>query len=151
MTRNEDPMADAKLTSLPDPAQVAADDAMLAAFFSAGMGLAAPPDAVLLARILDAGLAEQAAIARLREPLARGSTTAAAPRRFAGWLAGLGGWGAVTGLATATAAGLWLGFSPPTGLAGLADGVLGTSLSGSSGTIDQVDLLPTFESYLTEG
>ncbi len=151
MTRNEDAMPDAKLTSLPDPAQRTADDAMLAGFFSAGMGHAAPPDAVLLARILDAGLAEQAAIARLREPFARGGTSAAAPRSFAGWLAGLGGWGAVTGLATATVAGIWLGFSPPTGLAELADGVLGTSLSGSSGTIDLVDLLPAFESYLTEG
>ena len=59
--------------------------------------------------------------------------------------------GAATGLASVTLVGLWLGFSPPTGLAGMADGVLGTSLSGSSTVVDQVDLLPNFETYLAEG
>lgn len=155
MTRNDDPTAGAKQMPLPGPAQAAADDAMLAGFFSAGKQHSPDAPEALMARILDAGLAEQAAIATARQPrVARSGgdeSAPAAPRGFGSWLATLGGWGAVTGLATATVAGIWLGFSPPTGLAGLADGVLGTSLAGSVGTIDQVDLLPTFESYLTEG
>lgn len=153
MTQNDDPSAGANLTPLPDPAQMAADDAVLAQFFSAGLAQSADRDDALMARILDAGLAEQAAIAAARHPKAARPAAVAptAPRGSGSWFGSLGGWGAVTGLATATVAGIWLGFSPPTGLAGLADGVLGTSLSGTGDTIDQVDLLPTFESYLTEG
>lgn len=154
MTHNDDPTANANLTSAPDPAQVAADDALLAQFFSAGREQPCDPDPALLARILDAGMVEQAAMAAERVLAVRpGGATASrfAPRGLASWFGTLGGWGAVTGLATATVAGIWLGFSPPTGLAGLADGVFGTSLSGSGNTVDQVDLLPTFESYLTEG
>jgi hypothetical protein len=151
MTRNDDPKAETTLTSLPDPAQRAADDALLAAFFTAGKQQLPDPGEALMARILDAGLAEQAKVASAQRPNSGQTAMAPAPRGFGSWLANLGGWGAVTGLATATVAGIWLGFSPPTGLAGLADGVLGTSLSGNGETIDQVDLLPTFESYLTEG
>ena len=129
----------------PDPAQMAADDLALAAFFAAARDDAPEPDAPLLSRILGAGLAEQTAIAAARRPRV---VVKPAPRGLAGWF---GNWRAATGLVSATLAGLWLGFSPPVGLAGLADGVLGTSLAGSATVVDQVDLLPSIETYLVEG
>ena len=136
---------DFALPGQPDPARMAADDRALAGFFAAALGDPPQADAGLLARVLQAGLAEQATRAAARRPV-----VAAAParQRFAGWF---DGWGAATGLASATLAGLWLGFSPPMGLAGLADGVLGTSLAGRAAVVDRVDLLPSFESYLVEG
>jgi len=137
-----------RFPGLPDPAQVATDDAALAEFLDAARERVLEPDAALMARILQAGLAEQVAIAASRSLLAR---PVPAPRGFSAWLGNLGGWGAATGLASVTLVGLWLGFIPPTGLAGMADGVLGTSLSGSSTVVDQVDLLPNFETYLAEG
>ena len=130
---------------LPDPAQMAADDLALAGFYAAARDDAPEPDAPLLSRVLAAGLAEQTAIAAARTPpvVAR-----PAPR---GWSGRFGNWGAATGLVSATLTGLWLGFSPPIGIAGLADGVLGTSLAGSAAVVDQVDLLPSIETYLVEG
>lgn len=66
-------------------------------------------------------------------------------------LAALGGWGAVGGLTTAGLVGVWIGFNPPAIIAGVADGVLGTSLAADSEAMEQVEFLPSFDDYLTEG
>lgn len=134
------------LPGQPDPAQSAADDLALAGFFAAARGNMPQPDARLLSRVLQAGLAEQTAITSAQRPH---GVASAPPRRDL--FGRFGTWGTATGLVSATLTGMWLGFSPPIGLAGLADGVLGTSLSGSATVVDQVDLLPTIETYLAEG
>lgn len=140
---------DFTLPGQPDMAQMAADDLALAGYFAAARDQPPEPDAALMTQVLAAGLAEQTALAAARKPpVAIAVAVASARRRPGNWFHG---WGAATGLVSATLAGLWLGFSPPAGLAGLADGVLGTSMSGSAPVVDQIDLLPSFETYLAEG
>lgn len=117
------------------------EDLALAAFFDAARpveDLALAPPA-LLARVLDDALHVQQGFAtQLRQP--------APPAR--GWLAGLlaavGGWPALSGLATAGMAGVWLGFSPPTSVGDLAAEYLG--LAGSY----DLELVPAFAEYGVE-
>ncbi len=74
-------------------------------------------------------------------------------RARAGWLAVLdliGGRAALVGLATATLAGLWLGFAQPGGVAPLTRS-LTQSLVGTSTASLRYDLIPDFETILTEG
>lgn len=67
---------------------------------------------------------------------------------WAGLSEALGGRGALAGLVTATLAGLWLGFSPPQGLATLTQSVT-QSVLGASTSLDGLDLIPTLDTVLT--
>lgn len=102
---------------------------------------AAPvPSEALMARVMadaDAVLAERRA----------GPTPAAAPQGwFKGALQAIGGWPALAGLATATMAGIWIGFAQPGALGTVADGVLATSSDYDLG-----DFMPGFDNLLAEG
>lgn len=102
-------------------------------FFEAGRADAPMPDAALMARVLadaDAQTAARAASAQPRESWLRAV------------LRGLGGWPTVAGLATATAAGVWIGVALPD--------VTSTFVGG--GGYDLNDLLPGYGTdVLVEG
>ena len=104
-------------------------------------GVADPvPSEELMARVMadaDAVLAERSA-GPAQEVARKGWLGAA--------LNGIGGWPAVAGLATATVAGIWIGFAQPGSLGGVADGLLAT---GSA--YDPGDFMPGFDSLLAEG
>jgi hypothetical protein len=117
----------------------------LDAVFAAARAKAPEPSAALLARVeadaLRVMAERQAAVAVVpRRPARRGF--------WAIFSEVLGGRGAVAGLATATLAGLWLGFSPPQGLATLTQSVT-QSVLGSSTSLDGLDLIPTLDTVLT--
>ncbi len=73
----------------------------------------------------------------------------AQPRRrgfIAGLLAGIGGWPAIAGLATATVAGVWIGYASPETLDGITNGLL------TSRTVYEVgDFMPTLDDLFYEG
>ncbi len=73
-----------------------------------------------------------------------------AAERPRGWLRAaveaIGGWPAMAGLATATVAGIWIGYVQPGNLGNLAEGVLTTG-----GSYDLGDLMPGYDSLLVEG
>jgi hypothetical protein len=56
---------------------------------------------------------------------------------------GIGGWPAISGLAAATVAGVWIGVAPPDGLNTLASSYFGTSVT--------VDFLPDYDILALEG
>ncbi|MEQ8895753.1 MAG: hypothetical protein RID23_01590 [Roseovarius sp.] len=91
----------------------------LKAFFDAGKAARPEPSDALMARIMADADREQAERAKAPAPVRT-------PRRGRlAWLAGaLGGWPAMTGLAAATVAGLWIGVSAPAGLTGIAQDVI---------------------------
>ncbi|MGB5558922.1 MAG: hypothetical protein WBN04_13035 [Paracoccaceae bacterium] len=112
-------------------------DQMLAAAAAS----APEPSEALLARVLadaDAVLAERQA---------GQGTVPGGPR---GWLGGLvdviGGWPAMAGLATATVAGIWIGYAQPGSISGIADEALTTGTSYDLG-----DLMAAYDSVLVEG
>lgn len=99
------------------------DAAMLEALFSESAADQPEPSPELLARILSD--AETVQAAALASPLPVPPATPA-PGLWATIMAGLGGLPGVSGLVTATLAGLWIGYSPPTGLSAVAGTYLGT-------------------------
>ena len=70
---------------------------------------------------------------------------AAPPVRQPGFLARLGGFPALSGLAAAAIGGLWVGFAAPSAVAGVS-----VSL-GFAVAEDTVELIPDFPQFLTEG
>ncbi|MEX5727149.1 hypothetical protein Ga0609869_000502 [Rhodovulum iodosum] len=108
--------------------------------FRAARADAPEPSAALMARILADAEAERPR-ARQVVPRRRRRLRSAAMSA----LAGLGGWPALGGLATAGLAGLWIGYSAPAELETLTAGWLGTQ------GYDLVDLVPTADLYLQEG
>lgn len=95
------------------------------------------PSEALLERVMadaDRTLAAQQATVRPRQV------------RRQGLFAGLGGWPALTGLVTATVAGIWIGFAQPGPVGGIADGMLATDADYDLG-----DLMPGYETVLVEG
>ena len=63
-----------------------------------------------------------------------GFVVASAPEKTGLWermMDGLGGWPAVSGLAAATVAGIWVGVAPPTALEDLTSSVIGDEVSVS--------------------
>ena len=114
---------------------------MLESYFEAARRESVEASPVLLARVLADAEAEQA-------NLAMSGATVAPDRQsvFANLLAGIGGWPSVAGLATATVAGIWIGFSAPETVDGLAGGVL--SLTDGS---ELNDLMPTLDGLFLEG
>lgn len=91
----------------------------LTAYFDAGKAARPEPGDALMARIM-------ADADRVQADRAVAAAPVRAPRR--GWLTvvtqALGGWPAMAGLATATVAGVWIGVSAPSGLAGIAQDVI---------------------------
>jgi hypothetical protein len=101
------------------------------------------PSDALMARVMadaDAVLAERRG----------GPVDAPAPRAPWGWLRGvigaIGGWPAVAGLATATVAGIWVGYAQPGTISGVAAGVLATEPAYDLG-----DLMPGYDIVLAGG
>ncbi len=104
------------------------------------------PSDALLARVMadaDAVLAERSAESAM--PVGSVPTSASG-----GWLnrllGGVGGWPAVAGLATATIAGVWIGYAQPASLGGVAGGLLAGETAYDLG-----DLLPDYDSVLAGG
>lgn len=116
-------------------------DKELEPFFAAGREVAPIPSEELLARVL--------ADARAEQPGPDFLAGDARPRT--GWLGRLaqavGGWPAVAGLATATVAGLWIGYAAP----GQVDTLAAQIWPGAEGGYDVVDLIPSMDIFLAEG
>lgn len=117
-------------------------DAELDRLFAEASDAGAVPSADLLARVM----ADADAVADARDA----PQTPPAPVRR-GWLESLlgviGGWPAMAGLATATVAGVWIGYSPPEAVSGFAEDYL----SGSVLTYDLGDYLPSYDMISDEG
>jgi hypothetical protein len=113
------------------------DDATLEALFEAARAEAPVPSEALLARIM----ADADAEAGLRD---RPAPVPA--RRNRGLIAvvigALGGWPAVAGMATATVAGIWVGFAAPDQLNTLAGGLLLSDDSAFATSYDIEDIVP---------
>lgn len=99
-----------------------AGDDRLEAFFTAARGAAPTPDAALLARVL--------ADAEAVQNVPSGPRAASRAGWLAGVVAGLGGWRALGGMATAALAGIWIGYA---GFADNAAGALGIGTDPLSG------------------
>lgn len=111
------------------------NDTGLEAFFAAGLDHAPVPSESLLARVMADAEAEMA-----RPVVAAASRAVPKPGFFKTAMAALGGWAGLGGLATATAAGVWIGF------AGLADPFGATGLFAQDLS---VELMPGTDSFLT--
>ena len=109
-------------------------------FFKAARAEAPQPSDDLMARIMadaQAHLPAPAPIATPRKPVRQGL--------LAGLLAAMGGWPSVATMATATVAGIWLGFAQPDALNTLSGGTL---LPGSTTTSYDLDeLVPSYGSF----
>ena len=118
----------------------ALNDQELAALFAQPT----PVDEQFLHRVLADAYDVQAAraVAPVIPPV-----VAARPGLFKGMLEAIGGWPAAAGLATATLAGVWFGFAPPT----LFEGVTASYFTGSGETIDLGDFMPAIDGFLVEG
>ncbi|MGJ8585407.1 MAG: dihydroorotate dehydrogenase [Marinosulfonomonas sp.] len=117
-------------------------DAELDSLFTEATDAAPVPSADLLARVMaDADAVVDARATAQKSP---------APVQ-SGWLkailAPIGGWPAMAGLATATVAGVWIGYSPPESVSGFAEDYL----SGSLLTYDLGDYLPSYDLISDEG
>lgn len=118
------------------------DFAQLEGFFEAARTAAPEPSEALRARILSDAEAARPQPAR--------PVRASAPARGRSggfwrlFIPALGGPGVMAGFVGATLAGAWLGFVQPAPIAGLAQQV-----TGQATTLEQVDLLPSFDTYLT--
>jgi len=119
--------------TMADPHDTTEADRELEAFFAAGRSAAAEPSAAFLVRVLAEAEAVQA------ERMA----PAPQPRQgiWAGLLSALGGWGGAGGLATATMAGVWLGFAGVQG-----SGTLTAFLAADEAAIT-LELIPDFDSF----
>lgn len=113
------------------------NDTQLTSFFEAATEHAPRPSDELMARILADAAHVQGDRFSSQMPAARAS-------RLSGILGVLGGWGALAGLATATVAGVWIGFAEPGGLGDYTNLILPSSGYGVT------DLMPGIDSYLLE-
>ena len=93
-------------------------EAMLDAVFDTARRQEVAPSDDLMARVLADAAAEQPVPGR--QPVARQGV-------FARLLENLGGWPAVSGLAAAGVAGLWVGLVPPAGVEDLAASAIGAT------------------------
>lgn len=109
-------------------------------FFRAARAAAPEPSATLMDRILAEAAALQPVPAAAAVPVRRAARAGFLQRLF---FPGFGGPGVIAGLACAAVAGVWIGFSQPAPLAGLA-----SQVTGQSETLDQVDLIPALDGYL---
>lgn len=121
----------------------------LQAFFRSLEAETGEPSPDLLARVL-ADAYEEQDMQAARAMAAPEVDALAVPRRgfLRGLLDAIGGWPAVAGLATATVAGVWIGYNPPSAF----DDLTLTLMNGSYGysTSDASELLQ-FEDLLADG
>lgn len=115
-------------------------DTQLTSFFEAASQHAPEPSDDLMARILADAARVQAEHGAQAAPVLRPARASILSRA----LGVLGGWGALAGLATATVAGVWIGFAAPDGLADYTDLILPNAGYGMN------DLMPGIDSYLLE-
>ena len=103
--------------------------------FLAARATGAPPSAALMARILDdaAAMQPRAAVVLRRPGL-----------RLSALIAALGGVGALTALATAAVAGLWIGLAPPAAVDDFA------ATLWTSAEADSLDLIPDLEGMMSD-
>jgi hypothetical protein len=113
----------------------------LESLFAAARAGRPSPSAGLTARITADADAVQSAFRPAPAPVR--------PRRWSGWIAALGGNGVLAGLATATLAGLWLGFAQPAPVLTLTQ-TLSDALAADAG-LGAVELIPALDSFGPEG
>ena len=117
-----------------------ADTADLDAILAAARTAGADASEDFLARVLaDAYAMQPQPAAVVAVPAASGWRA-----RLVASLSALGGMGAAAGLATATLAGVWIGFARP-------DLIGGLGLAWTGAQVESIELLPTVEAWLTEG
>ncbi len=117
-----------------------ADTADLDAILAAARTAGADASEDFLARVLaDAYAMQPQPAAVVAVPAASGWRA-----RLVASLSALGGMGAAAGLATATLAGVWIGFARP-------DLVGGLGLAWTGAQVKSIELLPTVDAWLTEG
>lgn len=124
-------------------------DFELESYFAAERDVKSQPSVELMARIMaDAQTHSPAAqVAQTPQPTMRPTMRPTVRRGvFAGLLDAVGGWPSLAGMATATVAGVWIGFSQPAGLDLVAEQLLGTS-----DMTYLVDLVPAFDTETEEG
>lgn len=103
------------------------------------------PSPAFLGRALEAAYAAQPASASAGvRPVSDVVSPALRLRR---WLSQLG---APAGLVTAVLAGFWIGFAQPTALLAPVTSV-GEAVAGSEDVFEMVDLIPSFDGWLSEG
>lgn len=117
------------------------DDMALEAFFEAGRAETPVPSDDLMARIMADAVAEMPAPRPIARPVKKQGL-------LAGLIAGIGGWPALAGMATATVAGVWIGFAQPDTLNTWAGGAL-LSTSTTATSYDLEDLVPSYGSFDT--
>ncbi len=123
----------------------------LDAAFAAARAMAPAPSERLLSRVeADALRVAAARVAAEREAVRPKPAQPARAGFWRGLSEAIGGRRALAGLITATLAGVWLGFSPPTPLAGLTQ-MVSQSVLGSAAAVEGLDLIPTFDSVLNQG
>ena len=124
-------------------------DKALEAFFEALRDRPEEPSPDLFARVLADAYREQDAQAALATDGAAAKVPATPRRgRFRGLLDAIGGWPAAASLATATLAGVWIGYNPPAVLDSLALAFLDSNYSygASLGST-----LPSYDDLLADG
>lgn len=99
-----------------------------------------------LARVLDDAYAAQPAPAAGDAVARPGGRSLLA--LLAGWVGGFGG--AAAGLATATLAGIWLGFAQPAALSAPVASV-SAAFGAETAVDDVVELIPSLDGWLAEG
>jgi hypothetical protein len=110
----------------------------LDALFSAARACPAVPSEAVMGRVLADALALQ--------PLSPAFVAAATPVRPGLWRGVIdffGGFGALAGMGSAAAAGLFIGFVQPTGLSDLSAALIG-------GQIDSLSLMPSLDDLIPE-
>lgn len=120
-------------------------DFELEGYFAAERDATTQPSVELMARIM----ADAHTHAPTHIPAAQAAQTPQSTARrgmFASLLDAVGGWPSLAGMATATVAGVWIGFSQPAGLDLVAEQLMGTS-----DTTYLVDLVPAFDTEIEEG
>lgn len=115
----------------------------LEAFFDAARKATPDPDAALMARILDDALVEQAERAKVIAPARRQESVL---RQL---LRSIGGWPALTGLAAATIAGVWIGVNPPTSVSDQLAALMGVGSDAENSWF--LDPLTEYDIAMTEG
>ena len=117
-----------------------ADTADLDAILAAARTAGADASEDFLARVLaDAYAMQPQPAAVVAVPAASGWRA-----RLVASLSALGGMGAAAGLATATLAGVWIGFARP-------DLIGGLGLAWTGAQVESIELLPPVDAWLTEG
>ncbi|MEE9388845.1 MAG: hypothetical protein V3U96_09550 [Paracoccaceae bacterium] len=115
------------------------DDAALDDLFTQASAETVVPSGALLARII--GDADQIVDGRQGAVVRR-----VKPGVLSRMLAATGGWPAMAGLTTVTAAGVWIGMLSPEMLSGVTD-----SYFASGAGYDLGDYMPVFSEFLDEG